>query len=128
MARRVLPSRLELNRPEGSSSAAPLAKVSFTLSRYVSPVHRIPACSHVGTPIGFDDLRHLTASITCPSAAWISARTRASVSPRQSPSASLFASINREGESAYASRSAIPAGPPFRHPPFSSEKRSVGQE
>ena len=32
MARLVLPSRLELNRPEGSSSEAPLAKVSFTLS------------------------------------------------------------------------------------------------
>ena len=30
MARRVLPSRLELNRPEGSSSEAPLKKVSFT--------------------------------------------------------------------------------------------------
>jgi hypothetical protein len=27
MARRVLPSRLELKRPDGSSSAAPLAKV-----------------------------------------------------------------------------------------------------
>ena len=30
MARRTLPSRLELNRPFGSASAAPLAKVSFT--------------------------------------------------------------------------------------------------
>ena len=30
MARRALPSRLELNRPDGSSSEAPLAKVSFT--------------------------------------------------------------------------------------------------
>ncbi len=32
MARRVLPSRLELKRPAGSLSDAPLAKVSFTLS------------------------------------------------------------------------------------------------
>src|SRR5262249_21663856 len=32
MARRVLPSRLELKRPEGSGSEAPLAKVSLTLS------------------------------------------------------------------------------------------------
>jgi hypothetical protein len=31
MARRVLPSRLELNSPEGSLSEAPLAKVSFTM-------------------------------------------------------------------------------------------------
>jgi hypothetical protein len=30
IARRVLPSRLELNRPEGSSSEAPLKKVSLT--------------------------------------------------------------------------------------------------
>jgi hypothetical protein len=30
MARLVLPSRLELKRPDGSSSAAPLAKVIFT--------------------------------------------------------------------------------------------------
>ena len=30
MARRVLPSRLELKRLDGSSNAAPLAKVSFT--------------------------------------------------------------------------------------------------
>jgi acetyl-CoA C-acetyltransferase len=30
MARRVAPSRLELNRPDGSSSDAPLAKVVFT--------------------------------------------------------------------------------------------------
>ncbi len=30
IARRVLPSRLALNRPFGSANAAPLAKVSFT--------------------------------------------------------------------------------------------------
>jgi hypothetical protein len=30
IARRVLPSRLELKRPEGSSNEAPLAKVIFT--------------------------------------------------------------------------------------------------
>ncbi len=30
MARLVLPSRLELKRPEGSSNAAPLVKVIFT--------------------------------------------------------------------------------------------------
>src|SRR3954451_2999618 len=50
MARLVLPSRLELKRPEGSGSEAPLAKVSFTTALYVSPVQMIPACSHTGTP------------------------------------------------------------------------------
>src|SRR5690606_12022251 len=32
MARRVEPSRLDLNRPDGSSNDAPLAKVSLTTS------------------------------------------------------------------------------------------------
>src|SRR2546427_12115439 len=50
MARRVLPSRLKLKRPEGSSSEAPLAKVIFTTFLYVSPVQMIPACDHTGTP------------------------------------------------------------------------------
>jgi hypothetical protein len=55
MARLVLPSRLELKRPEGSSNAAPLAKVSFTTLLYVSPVQMMPACSHTGTPLHFLD-------------------------------------------------------------------------
>ena len=38
IARRVPASRLALKRPAGSSSEAPLAKVSLTLSRYVSTV------------------------------------------------------------------------------------------
>jgi hypothetical protein len=50
MARLVLPSRLELKRPEGSSNEAPLAKVIFTTFLYVSPVQIIPACDHTGTP------------------------------------------------------------------------------
>src|SRR5262249_4372132 len=50
MARLVLPSRVELKRPEGSSSEAPLAKVSFTTLLYVSPVQMIPACDHTGPP------------------------------------------------------------------------------
>src|SRR6516164_8239769 len=48
MARLVLPSRLELKRPEGSFSEAPLAKVIFTTFLYVSPVQMIPACDHFG--------------------------------------------------------------------------------
>src|SRR5262249_11816911 len=53
MARLVLPSRLELKRPEGSSNEAPLAKVIFTTFLYVSPVQIIPACDHTGTPLHF---------------------------------------------------------------------------
>src|SRR5882757_5059107 len=93
MARLVLPSRLELKRPEGSASDAPLAKVNFTTLLYVSPVQMIPACDHTGTP------RHFHSSTTSGSACLMSVRTRASVSPRQSPSSLILASISREGES-----------------------------
>src|SRR6478672_629350 len=92
MARLVLPSRLELKRPQGSSSAAPLAKVSFTTALYVSPVQRMPAWSHTGTP------RHFHVSTTAGQACLMRARTRASVSPRQSPSSLILASISRGGE------------------------------
>src|SRR5580704_17896594 len=65
MARLVLPSRLELKRPEGSSNEAPLAKVIFTTFLYVSPVQIIPACDHTGTPsIEFDGFLHFTSSTT----------------------------------------------------------------
>src|SRR5713226_1614355 len=93
MARLVLPSRLELKRPEGSSNAAPLAKVIFTTALYVSPVQMMPACSHTGTP------RHFHSSTTSGTACLMSVRTRASISPRQSPSSLILASISREGES-----------------------------
>ena len=69
MARLVLPSRLELKRPEGSFSEAPLAKVSFTTFLYVSPVQMIPSCDHTGTPrIEFDGFLHFTSSTTSGSA------------------------------------------------------------
>src|SRR5437899_12010744 len=100
MARLVLPSRLELKRPDGSSSEAPLAKVIFTAFLYVSPVQMIPSCSQTGTPsIAFDGFLHFTSSTTSGSACFMSIRTRASVSPRQSLSFLIFASISREGES-----------------------------
>src|SRR6476660_8187531 len=95
MARRVLPSRLALKRPDGSSSEAPLAKVIFTTLLYVSPVQMIPACDHTGTP------RHFHSSTTSGSACLMRCRTRASVSPRQSLSSLILASINREGESPF---------------------------
>src|SRR5205807_6683404 len=78
MARLVLPSRLELKRPEGSASEAPLAKVIFTTFLYISPVQIIPACDHTGTPL------HFHSSSASGSACLIRARSRASVSPRQS--------------------------------------------
>src|SRR6185436_10945822 len=100
MARRVLPSRLELKRPAGSLSEAPLAKVIFTTFLYVSPVQMIPSCDHTGTPaIAFDGFLHFTSSTTSGSACLMSIRIRASVSPRQSLSSSILASLSREGES-----------------------------
>src|SRR5438067_10360394 len=93
MARLVLPSRLELNRPEGSSNEAPLAKVIFTTFLYVSPVQIIPACDHTGTPL------HFHSSTTSGSACLMRTRIRASVSPRQSLSSLIVASISSEGDS-----------------------------
>src|SRR5437773_7217789 len=97
MARLVLPSRLELKRPEGSASEAPLAKVIFTTFLYVSPVQMIPACDHTGTPaIEFDGFLHFTSSTTSGSACLMSVRIRASVSARQSLSSLILESICRE--------------------------------
>ncbi len=94
MARRVLPLRLELKRPEGSGSAAPLAKVIFTTFLYVSPVQMIPAWDHTGTPdIEFDGFLHFTSSTTSGSACLMRIRIRASVSPCQSLSSLILASI-----------------------------------
>src|SRR5690348_14595128 len=63
MARRTFPSRLELNRPEASFNAAPLASVIFTTFLYVSPVQKMSDDAAMG-PHGspdplplFDDLR-----------------------------------------------------------------------
>src|SRR5215813_4063009 len=84
MARRVLPSRLELNRREGSFSAAPLAKVIFTTLLYVSPVQINPSCDHTGTPL------HFHSSTTSGSASLTKARSR--------PSILILASISREGD------------------------------
>src|SRR5688572_31498605 len=87
IARRVLPSRLELKRPDGSGSVAPLAKVSFTAFLYVSPVQTMPSCDQTGTPaIAFDGFFHFRSSIMSGSASMMSARMRASVSSRHPPS------------------------------------------
>src|SRR5262247_4352164 len=92
MARLVLPSRLELKRPEGSFRAAPLEKVIFTTFLYVSPVQINPSCDHTGTP------RHFHSSPTSGSACLINVRSRESILPRQSPSSSIRSSIIRDGD------------------------------
>jgi len=53
MARLTFPSRLELNRPEGSFNAAPLANVILTTFLYVSPVQTMPPWEKTGVPIHF---------------------------------------------------------------------------
>src|ERR1700730_6775482 len=93
MARLVLPSRLALKRPEGSSNEAPLAKAIFTTFLSVSPVQMIPACYHTGTPL------HFHSSTTSGSACLMRARTWESVLPLQSSSSLTLASISREGDS-----------------------------
>src|SRR6516162_3401679 len=93
IARLVFPSRLALNRPEGSSSEAPLAKVSFTTLLYVSPVQISPSWDHTGTPL------HFHSSTTSWSACLMRARTWDSVLPLQSSSSLILASVSREGDS-----------------------------
>lgn len=90
MARRVLPWRLALNSPAGSSSAAPLAKVSFTTDRYGSPVQMIPSWDQVGTP-GLVDLAHFSSSTTPGTASRMRSRTCCSVDCRQPPRAAILA-------------------------------------
>src|SRR2546426_212960 len=77
IALRVLPSRLELKRRDGSGRLAPWAKVSFTACLYDSPVQTIPSCDQTGTPaIPFDGFLHFRSSIISGSASRISARSR----------------------------------------------------
>src|SRR5579863_6658549 len=88
MARRILPSRLELKRCEGSFREAPLANVIFTWLLYTSPVQIMPSCDQTGTPSGFATFFHFRSSTTSGSASSINVRIRESTAPRQSsPSA-----------------------------------------
>src|SRR4029078_13056419 len=95
MARLTFPARLELKRRDGSFSAAPLAKVIFTIFLYVSPVQINPSCDHTGTPL------HFHSSTTSGSASLIREPNRPSISPRQSPSSLILASISCEGDLAF---------------------------
>src|SRR5262249_28832518 len=90
IALRVLPSRLELKRRDGSGRLAPRANVSFTTFLYVSPVQTIPLCDQTGTPaILLEGFFHFRSSIISVWASRISARMRARVSSRQSPRARI---------------------------------------
>src|SRR4051812_1080060 len=89
MARRVLPSRPELNKRFGSGTLAPWANVSFTALVYDSPVQRMPSCDQTGPP-------HFHSSVTCGSASRMSARMRAKASPRQPARLSMRSSISCE--------------------------------
>src|SRR6185369_14418351 len=90
MARRRLPSRLELKSLARSFKKAPLKKVSFTAALYDSPVQMPPSWDQTGVPI------HFTSSRTSGSASLMRARILASVSPLQSPSAAILSLISLE--------------------------------
>src|SRR6478735_9220815 len=91
----MLPPRLELNSLAGSSSDAPFANVSFTAFLYVSPVQINPSCDQTGTS-------HFHSSTTPGSACLISARSRESILPRQSPSFLILSSIFFDGDFPFA--------------------------
>src|SRR6266850_694330 len=94
MARLTFPSRLELNRPEGSFNAAPLGNVILTTFLYVSPVQTRPPWDQTGVPI------HFHSSTISGSASCMISRTFASVFPRQSPSSLILSSISADADSA----------------------------
>src|SRR6266852_4188546 len=106
MARLTFPSRLELNRPEGSCNAAPLAKVILTAFLYVSPVQTMPPWEKTGVP-GDVAFTHFHSSTISGSASCMIARTFASVFPRQSPSSLIFWSIDAEAITAEADSIAV---------------------
>src|SRR5579863_2735011 len=97
MARLTFPSRLELNRPEGSFNAAPLANVILTTFLCVSPVQTMPPWEKTGVP-GEVGLTHFHSSTISGSAWCMISRTLASVLPRQSPSSLIFLSMDAEAD------------------------------
>src|SRR5215471_1824787 len=92
IARRTLPSRLELKRRVGSLSDAPFAKVSLTTLLYDSPVQMMPSCDQIGVPI------HFHSSTTSGSASLISLRILLRVSPRQSPSSAILFEMSADAD------------------------------
>src|SRR5688572_31086708 len=68
IALRVLPSKLELKRRDGSGILAPRANVSFTTFVYASPVQTIPWCDQAAEPLYERDrsgLRGAEAALAC---------------------------------------------------------------
>jgi hypothetical protein len=98
MARLTFPSRLELNRREGSFNAAPLANVILTTFLYVSPVQTMPSWEKTGVP-GFVGFTHFHSSTISGSAAYMISRTFVSDFPLQSPRFLICSSINVEADS-----------------------------
>src|SRR6266850_8424848 len=105
MARRVFPSRLELNSFWGSWREAPRKKVSFTTCLYDSPVQTPPSWDQTGVPI------HFHSSWISGSASWMSWRTQASVSPLQSPSSWILFVIFFEAAAPFGARFAVMISP-----------------
>src|SRR6185503_19945275 len=95
IARRVLPSRLELNNRVGSGTLAPRANVCLTTFWYASPVQTIPLCDQTGLP-------HFHSSVISGAASRINARMRASVAPRHPPRSRIRSSMRRAAGGAFA--------------------------
>ena len=96
MARFVLLSSLALKSFFGSAIRAPLGKVNLTEFLSASPMQTIPSLDQTGTPAGLLGFFHFTSSTTEGDARLIEARSRASVSPRQSRSSLMIESISCE--------------------------------
>src|ERR1700730_8219816 len=124
IARLTLPSGLELKKPEGSFTEAPLAKVIFTTFLYGLPVHISPLCDQTGVPL------HFHSSATSGSASLIRARSRESISPLQSPRSSILASISSDGDSALFDRLffMLPASPWVALLPYLAMRRGCWAE
>src|ERR1700747_3158377 len=95
-ARTVALASRVLNTCCGSFNSAPFGNVSRTALLIASPMQMFPSRDHTGTPIGRDGFFHFTSSTMDASALRITARSRASVVLRQSPGASMMASMARD--------------------------------
>ena len=112
MARRVLPSRLELKRPRRVGERGALGEGQLhdapCRSRRCRGSRRAPRPERP---------RHFHSSTTSGSACWMSARTRASVSPRQSPSSRDPRVDQLGGDPSTARSSSRPRGHPHIRSP-----------
>src|SRR5687768_8906192 len=95
----------------------------------------MPSSDQVGTPSGFDGLRHLISSTTSGTASFVNSRILESVSPRQSPRSSIFASMSSDSDSvAMAGLFQSPADratgvrPPCEHRPGDAGTDAAGTD